>query len=44
MFVENLVGRAMRSLITVERDLMWQSVLAPESPPEENLSGIFYFS
>ena len=37
MFVENLVGRAMRSLITVESDLVGQFALTPERPPEEAL-------
>ena len=39
MFVESLFGRAMRSLIAIERNLMRQSTLAPESPPEESLGG-----
>jgi hypothetical protein len=37
MFAENLTGRAMRGLIAIERDLMRQSPLAPESPSEEHL-------
>jgi len=39
MFAESLLGRAMRSLIAVERDLMRQSALASESAPEERLGG-----
>ena len=39
MFAESLLGRAMRSLIAVERDLMRQSALASESAPEERLCG-----
>src|SRR5271170_226684 len=37
MLAENLTGRAMRGLIAIERDLMRQSPLAPESPSEEHL-------
>jgi hypothetical protein len=32
MLAENLIGRAMRGLIAIERDLMRQSPLAPENP------------
>jgi hypothetical protein len=39
MFAESLLGRAMRSLIAVECDLMRQSALASESAPEERLGG-----
>ena len=39
MFAESLFGRAMRSLVTVERDLMRQSTLASESSPEKCLGG-----
>jgi hypothetical protein len=39
MFAESLLGRATRSLIAVERDLMRQSALASESAPEERLGG-----
>jgi hypothetical protein len=39
MFAESLRGRAMRSLIAVERDLMRQSALGAESAPEERLGG-----
>ena len=37
MFVESLFGRPMRGLIAIERDLMRQSTLAHEGPPEEGL-------
>jgi hypothetical protein len=38
-FAESFFCRAMRSLATVERDLMRQSTLAPESSPEKCLGG-----
>ena len=37
LFIENLPGRAIRSLITIERDLMRRSPLAPERSPEKCL-------
>jgi hypothetical protein len=39
MFAECLLGRAMRSLITIERNLMRQSALGPEGFAEERLGG-----
>src|SRR5260370_5161845 len=39
MFAESLFGCAMRSLIAIERDLMRQLPLAPESPSEERPGG-----
>jgi hypothetical protein len=39
MFAESRFGRAMGSLIAIERDLMRQSALAPESAPEERFGG-----
>src|ERR1700735_3582234 len=37
MFAESLFGRPMRRLIAIERNLMRQSTLAHEGPPEEGL-------
>ena len=39
MFAESLCRPAMRRLIAVERDLVWQSALALERPSEERLGG-----
>ena len=37
MFVQGLLGCAMRGLIAIERNLLRQSTLAHERPPEEGL-------
>ena len=39
MFAESLCRPAMRRLIAVERDLVWQLALALERPSEERLGG-----
>ena len=39
MFAEKLCRPAMRHLIAVERDLVWQLALALERPSEERLGG-----
>ena len=39
MFAERLCRPAMRRLIAVERDLVWQLALALERPSEERLGG-----
>ena len=39
MFAKDFPRRPMRSLIAVERDLLWQPALALERPPEKRLGG-----
>jgi hypothetical protein len=39
MFAKDFPRRPMRSLIAVERDLLWQPALALERPPEKRFGG-----
>ena len=39
MFAKDFPRRPMRSLIAVERDLLWQPTLALERPPEKRFGG-----